>query len=200
MKKFILVLVATFLIIPFFTFGSDLNSYELNLKREDNSSIIYKIEYDGLVPCGRCFAVEGLDQSRPKTDLENIHGCDNNEIFVPCTLCHFFIVFDNIIAFFLLGIIPILAILVITVSGVLMIISSGNPTKTDKAKKTLLYAVIGFFISFVSYMIVTSFLAFFMDWDGWKLDDWWTTGGIRVQHVCEIEIKQFVPNDSWINF
>lgn len=53
-----------------------------------------------------------------------------------------------------LGFLAALAILVIVISGILYITSSGDQDRVDAAKKWLLYAIIGLVIALLGYVIV----------------------------------------------
>jgi hypothetical protein len=54
-----------------------------------------------------------------------------------------------------LGIIGVLAILMITVSGLRYITSAGNPEKTSKAKSGIIYALVGLMVAIAAEGIVT---------------------------------------------
>lgn len=58
-----------------------------------------------------------------------------------------------------IGIIGLLAVIMIIVSGFQMTTSAGNPAKVAKAKNTLTYAVIGLVIALLAYAIVNFVLA-----------------------------------------
>jgi glucose uptake protein GlcU len=55
---------------------------------------------------------------------------------------------------FVTAIIAVLAILMIVVSGVMYITSSGDQGRVDSAKKMLTYAIIGLIVSLLAYVIV----------------------------------------------
>ncbi len=155
-----------------------------------------EIEYEGMVPCGRCLPVKNSSSTGGyfSEELDIIHGCPSSanapasnppRTFIPCSLCHLFIVFDRIISFVLGLLIPAVALIVIVGSGVLMILSTGNPEKVTKAKDTLLYAVLGLFLAYFSWAIISIFVSSFMDWD---IE--WGSEGIQIQHMCEVSIER----------
>ena len=181
----------------------EVENYKIRIiERDEDGEVdtegILKIDYDGMVPCGRCLPVsveEGSINPIYQKELDDIHGCENSihfetspsaaETYIPCTFCHGFIIFDRIISFVLGMLIPAVALIVIVGAGVIMITSSGNPEKTKKAKDTLLYAAAGMFLAYFSWAIITIIISTFMDWD---IE--WGTQGFQVQEMCEAELER----------
>jgi len=62
----------------------------------------------------------------------------------------------------LLFVIGALAVVMIIVSGILYVISSGDAGKVARAKNTLLYAVVGLIVAFLAYAIVNWVFKFFV--------------------------------------
>lgn len=62
----------------------------------------------------------------------------------------------NIISNIILPLIGAIAVGVVIYGGVLFITSSGDPEKVTKARKTLMWAIIGIIIVVLSYAIVVS--------------------------------------------
>ncbi len=186
MKKVFLAILIFLLFTPFLVEGVP----EIDKNSKSSYDSIWTIGadpipiwYDGIVPCGRCLRAEAA--VIPRSELEGFHGCKDYETFVPCELCHSFIMFDHIINFMLTVIIPGLAVLVIVFSGVMMIIGSANPDQVKKAKSAFIWSVAGIFLAYASWAIVTVLVSSFMDWD---IE--WTTGGIEVNHMCEVRITE----------
>jgi hypothetical protein len=48
----------------------------------------------------------------------------------------------------------IIAVILITLSGIRLLVSGGDPLKVEKAKKSLTYAVIGFIVILLSFFIL----------------------------------------------
>jgi hypothetical protein len=96
-----------------------------------------------LVPCGR------------QTDDSNT---TNNET-KSCTLCHLFILLKNIFDL-MLSLIIIVAILMITIGGVIYIVSTGNPALTGIAKNIINKTLIGFALMLVGWLLVFTLLTF----------------------------------------
>jgi len=194
-NSFLFLLAILFVILagplPVFANDMDADSYDMVIiDDEGDIQRILQIEYDGLVPCGRCLKAEVSNGAHPvfNVDLDRIHGCDSaawgsgSETFVPCTLCHGFIVFDRVVSFFLGVLIPALALLFIVISGLIMITSTGNPDKIETAKKAFIASITGVFLAYASWAIVTLVISTFMEWDEVE----WSVGGIEVQHMCNV--------------
>jgi hypothetical protein len=97
--------------------------------------------------------------------------CDQN-----CTLCHLILGFKNIFDFFL-GLLFIATMLVITVSGVFYMISTGSKGMIEKAKKALTYSLTAFVIGMGSWLFVN----IVMQMVGYKHP----TGGNWWQFTCD---------------
>ncbi len=123
----------------------------------------------GLVPCGRA-------TDNPKTPY---HEDD------PCTLCHFLILIDNIIDFFIFKLVPPIALLMITVAALMFIFSMDNPETISRAKRIISSVLIGMVIIYASYSLVGWFLVSIglADWVENIYRDWWTNGTFTI--VCD---------------
>jgi hypothetical protein len=82
--------------------------------------------------------------------------CGNTEQG-PCTLCHFFVMFQNIMKWGL-DIIFILAVLIIFIAGIVYIISSGNPGLMGKTKQMITLAISGIVIVLLAWIIINTTL------------------------------------------
>ncbi len=196
MKRFLLLIFAFLLIFPQVTFADDPNTYEATFIDDSGTNTgTYEIEYEGMVPCGRCLkAPDGDPQSGLEKDGDKgFYECEADEVYVPCTLCHLFIVFDHIISFILGTLIPSLALLVIVFSGVLLITAGLKPEQVKQAKSALTAATIGLFLSYLSWAIIAFTISTFMDTAEWNMN--WSEGGIEINHMCEVEIEQIKPNN-----
>lgn len=184
MKRFIFFILILLCVLPgFVNAQTDVSSYRATFTDDTSTRTnTHTIEYDGMVPCGRCL---NATTGNPKSSLENLYSCDSDEVYVPCTLCHLFIVFDQIINFTLTRLIPSLALLVIVIAGVTLIVSTGKPELVSKAKKTLLWTAAGFFLAYFSWALVTFIVTSFMDWD---IN--WTNKGIKIQYMCDVTINE----------
>ncbi len=120
----------------------------------------------GLVPCGT--------ERDPKT----------GKISNPCQLCHFFVLFENIIDFILTRIVPPIAVLMIAVGGFMYVFAfanpegtvagSGGPALVSKANSLFRAVVFGLIIIFAAWLIVNVFFVVIgvADWTGLK-EGWW---------------------------
>lgn len=85
-----------------------------------------------------------------------------NAALVPCDVCRDFSdiaqMVKNIANLILLEIVPALAILMLTIGGLMLLFSGGNPNMVSMGKKTLLAAVIGIALSLGAAAIINLFL------------------------------------------
>ncbi len=77
---------------------------------------------------------------------------DNPE---KCTLCHFFLLGQNIINL-LLFILVAVAPLIIIFGAIIIITSGGSPEQATKGKKAITYTVIGLLIAFGSWIVINT--------------------------------------------
>ena len=107
---------------------------------------------DGLVPCG--YDLNGNGTYDPETE--------------GCTLCHFFLMFQGIVNFFLFNIVPIVAVLMLVIGGFLFFFASGSPAALSRAKSTITSTVIGLIIIYTAWLIINTFFVIIgvSDWTG----------------------------------
>jgi len=108
----------------------------------------------GLVPCAR-------DCDSPDTPWDDSQRC---------TLCHFFVMFDQIVDFIMLTLVPIVAVLMIVIAGAMFMIhqiggaevfptgTRGGPALISQAKRLLTSVVTGLIIVYAAWIIVNTFL------------------------------------------
>jgi len=91
-----------------------------------------------------------------------------------CTFCHLFVLFDNIVDFLLLRIIPVLTALMIAVGGFMYVISQGKPETLSRVKSLFTNIVIGLAIVYGAWVIVNTFLMIIgvQGWTGLR-EGWW---------------------------
>ncbi len=111
-----------------------------------------------LVPCG----MSGDDPST--TFYENC----------PCTFCHFFVMFNRIIDFVLIDIVPAVAVLLLVIAGIYFFTAAGDPNKLGEAKKIITAVVLGLLIIFSSWIFINMFFDFIgvSEWTGLR-QGWW---------------------------
>ena len=91
-----------------------------------------------------------------------------------CTFCDLFVLFDNVVDFLLLRIIPILTAAMIAVGGFMYVISQGKPEMLNKVRSLFTAVVIGLLITYSAWVIVNAFLMIIgvQDWTGLR-EGWW---------------------------
>ena len=91
-----------------------------------------------------------------------------------CTFCHLFEMFERIINFLFIQIIPVLAALMIAIGGVYYILSQGSPEKLTSAKKLFSSVAIGLLIAYGAWLIVNTFFMIIgiTRWGGFG-GGWW---------------------------
>jgi len=135
----------------------------------------------GLVPCG-------LSADDPSTtDIDES---------ADCTLCHGFVLFDNVVKYVLFDIVPIVAILMIVIGGVMMMLSysggledlgggqKGGPAMLSSAKKLFTSVAVGLIIIYGAWLIINLFLFTIgaTSWAGFG-QGWWIID-------CELEPEE----------
>jgi len=75
----------------------------------------------------------------------------------PCKLCHLFVMFDRIVDFIMLTLVPPLAALMLVIAGVMFFTAAGDPGSIGKAKSVLTSVVLGLVIVYGSWLIINSF-------------------------------------------
>ena len=92
----------------------------------------------------------------------------------PCKLCHIFVMLDEIIDFVLVKIVPVLAVLMLVVGGVMLLVGGGNPETIKNAKSLLTAAVIGLVIIYCAWLMVNLFFQLIgvSEWTNLK-EGWW---------------------------
>ncbi len=90
------------------------------------------VSAQGLVPCG--------------TTINN-----------PCTLCDFFVLFENIINFVLWKLVPPLAVLMIVIGGAMFILGAGDPRLIERGKTILTSVIYGLAFVYGAWLIVNLF-------------------------------------------
>lgn len=158
MKKLFFLVFFTALFLPLT--GSALGGYyTINA-----SDTIYQVQYDGLVPCGKCVnivptagadVIGECDQKTPGDQPVPI-GYPINKKSVRCVICHIFVTLDGVIDFVLLQIVPAISTLLFIFAGLSYYQAMGNPEKLTKAKSLLFSVIIGLTVIYASWIIVNT--------------------------------------------
>jgi hypothetical protein len=190
MKKIFLFLMIAFLLFPFAIFSAG-GSYQIE---DSKCTANYAVKYTGMVPCGRCLEVASGGAAPAWYNNEcgsgatvGPNGCGISifppaKKYIPCTMCHFFIILNDFSNFLMLTIIPPIMILVFSIGGIAFYMGGQSPQKAELAKKILTSATIGFVLIYGSWFIVNLVLTALgvADWTG--LGNWF-------QITCKVIIK-----------
>ncbi|HUV81429.1 MAG TPA: pilin [Patescibacteria group bacterium] len=109
-----------------------------------------------LVPCGR-------SEDDPFTSIDESQACQ---------LCHVFVLFDNIVDFILFEVVPLLAVLMVVIAGVILMTASDNPANVNKAKDVLKAVVIGLVLIYGAWLLINLFFLVIGLAD-WKMNEGW---------------------------
>jgi hypothetical protein len=96
-----------------------------------------------------------------------------------CQICHLFVLFNNVIRFVLIDIVPFLIPLMIIIGGIVLIIAYMDPTKgatwINKAKEIFKTVIIGTILIYTAWIIVNLFFNVLgiNTWEGFGRREWW---------------------------
>jgi hypothetical protein len=131
----------------------------------------------GLVPCGCVgYDEEGNCCGSIRITADGKIECESKG--EPCQLCHLFVLFDRIVDFLLLNIVPPLAILMVVIAGTMYILAYleviGNPNWIVQAKSLIYSVLIGVIIIYGAWLLVNFFLQIIgvESWTGLE-KGWW---------------------------
>ena len=102
-----------------------------------------------------------------------------------CTICSFFETLFRIYNFLVLDIATPLAIVGVTIGGVLILISAGNPKLMGTGKKFLYSAIIGLVLVFCSWLIINEILSAL----GYNMGSWWNPN-LNCQSDCVMPVRK----------
>jgi len=113
--------------------------------------------YAGIVPCG-------LSQDDPDQPGDQA---------MPCTLCHFFLMLDNVFDFTVKILAPSAAALMIAIGGAMYVIGGsgqmGGPDLINQAKKLFIAVAIGLVIVYGAWALVNLFMLLIGFSPGWSV-------------------------------
>ncbi len=154
------------LFLPLGALADELNTYQF-------SDSGYYVHYEGLVPCGKDVWIsedeEGLNES--------IIG------HVPCQFCHIFIMLAGIISFLLTRLIPILAVGMLLVAGIMYYLALGSPEKLKKANKVFTGVLYGLVLIYGAWLIIGALFSILgvAEWTG--LQSGWYKIDCPIKHI-----------------
>ncbi len=120
------------------------NNTEKSCPEEGVEGIDFLLFKGPLVPCG----------IKKETECQTSSG---NEIHNTCTLCHLFILIDNLMRL-MTSLLIIVALTVITLAGIAYTVSSGNANLKTAAKKLITKTLIGFGLFLMAWLIIHTVL------------------------------------------
>ena len=135
-----------------------------------------KVQYGGLVPCGKPVLL------------------GSNCCIMPCTFCHFFVMFNKIVQFVVVDIVPVVAVLMLVIGGVMFYFAGGSPRLLAQGKSLIVYAIVGLVVVYGAYLIVGLVLQVVgvEKWTG--LSQWFENGSFEVK--CEISAEYCHPSEA----
>ena len=74
----------------------------------------------------------------------------------PCEFCDFFVLINNIIKFVMVRIVPVVAVLMLVVGGMMFFFAGAKPDMLTRAKGVITSVVIGLVIIFCAWVIVNT--------------------------------------------
>jgi len=76
-----------------------------------------------------------------------------------CQFCHFFVMFDGIIDFIFLQLVPPIAVLMLAIGGAMFFFSAGDPGKVNTGKSIITSVIIGLIIIYGAWLIINLFFS-----------------------------------------
>jgi len=101
----------------------------------------------------------------------------------PCQLCDVFIMIDNILDFILIKMVPVVAVLMLVIGGIMFFFAGADPGMLAKAKSLITSTLIGLVIIFAAFLIIGTVLSV-LGLTGWTEDiykNWWQEGFFQIQ-------------------
>lgn len=132
------------------------------------------------------FGVAFADECRLGVDCEGgevIERCCPDKGLVPCgtnccpcNLCMFFVLIDDILDFLLSKIVPVVAVLMLVIGGVMFLVSTGNPGTITNARRIISSTLIGLAVIYGSFFFVGLVLKWIglNQWTENIYSSWWT--------------------------
>ena len=114
------------------------------------------VYYEGLVPCGKDVVVGvQLDKNgNPLLDPDG-HPLGGTKTEMPCQFCHLLAMVDNLVKFTLLELVPITAVAMFVIAGIMFFTAGGSLDRLKSAKKLFTGIVIGLVLIYGAWLIVT---------------------------------------------
>ena len=104
----------------------------------------------------------------------------------PCTLCHLFVLRNNIIKFVMFKLVPGLAVLMLIVGGIMFFFAGAKPETLKQARGVITSVVIGLLLVFCAWIIVNTIFVKAGIVKTPSLSNWWKIS-------CEIQLPGGIP-------
>jgi hypothetical protein len=100
----------------------------------------------------------------------------------PCKLCHFFAMVNGIIQFVVMRIVPVAAVLMLAIGGIMFFFAGGSMGTLEKAKAIMSSAIVGMILIFVAFLLVGTVLKMIglADWTKDFYQNWWDQGIFQI--------------------
>ncbi len=102
----------------------------------------------GFVKCGPGIGVEN----------DTRHGYDEELGYIPCTLCDLFVLFNNVLMYFLSFVVPTVAVILFVYGGIKFYSAAGDPGKVSEGMGILKSTIYGLIIIYSAWIVVEAFL------------------------------------------
>jgi hypothetical protein len=126
----------------------------------------------GIIPCGYPVCCRDTNHNGVLDPEEQRYCQLPPNCREPCQVCHLFVLINNIVQFLLICLIPPLALLFLVIGGLYLMFGGGSPALLTKAKEIIKSVIIGLFLIYASWLLVSTFLSFIgvMEWT--NLQEW----------------------------
>jgi len=147
------------------TNGNGVYDYNVASKKQEDTGSNKKVCYDGFVPCGKelCIGDTNMKLVDGKC-IDKSGNCPTGgkkttpDKVIQCQLCHFFIMIDAAVDYVVMKLVPLLAVFMLVVAGVMFYLGGVRPELLSRAKTLIKGVVIGLLLIYGAYMIVNIFL------------------------------------------
>ena len=114
------------------------------------------VYYEGLVPCGKDVIVGiQLDENGDPMFDQDGHPLGGTKKEIPCQFCHLLAMINNLVKFTLIEIVPLVAVAMFVVAGIMFFTAGGSLDRLKSAKKLFTGIVIGLSIIYGAWLIVS---------------------------------------------
>ena len=152
----ILFIILGGVFFPLAGFAGTVGQYEV-CDKVDNGACVgtpRNVCYEGVVPCGKKVWDNATWDGKQCTG----NPATMKSTTVHCQLCHFFVMINGIINYIFVNVIPVAAVLMLVIAGVMFYFSGGIPNLRNRANKLIKGVGIGLALIYCSFMLVGIFL------------------------------------------